>query len=490
MIEVLIIAAPACALLTGAATWLARTARQADLLNSAGAVPTALLTLVLAGIAVADAAHPRHGAWWMLDAAGGVFLAVIAAVGLLSALVAPSQLASSSRGLVRAARGRAMYYAAYHAFWAALIAVPLVDNLGLAWLLVEATTGASALLVAYSGTRGALEAGWKYLVLTTFGLAIAMLGIIILYVAIAAGDGTLSTLDWQSIARAAPRLRGGPAVVAFVVIIAGLATKVGWAPVHNWLPDAHSEAPPPVSALLSAALLPTVVLVTWRLVIALGPALTPGTASALVLAFGLVSLAVAVPFLWRSMAWKRLLAYSSLEHMGVLAVGIGFATPLATAGVVVHVAGHALAKSLGFYAAGPLLRHAPRAGERAVRGLAFANPTTASAVGVSLGALAAMPPSPLFVSELLILLGGIAAHEIAVTVIAATLLALGFLGLAQALVDGLVGEPRVRRWRSGRSGLRLRRLTVICGVLMLALTAAACLLPGSGVVNHLMAGIA
>ncbi len=490
MIEALVIAAPACALLTGAATWFARTARQADRLNSAGAVLTALLTLALAGIAVADAAHPHRGSWWVLDAAGGVFLAVIAVVGLLSALVAPSQLATSGRGLVRAARGRAMYYAAYHAFWAALIAVPLVDNLGLAWLLVEATTGASALLVAYSGTRGALEAGWKYLVLTTFGLAIAMLGIIVLYVAIAPGDGTLGTLDWQSIAQAAPGLQGGPAVVAFVLIVAGLATKVGWAPVHNWLPDAHSEAPPPVSALLSAALLPTVVLVSWRVVIALGPAMTTGTASGLVLAFGLLSLAVAVPFLWRSMAWKRLLAYSSLEHMGILAVGIGFATPLATAGVVVHVAGHALAKSLGFYAAGPLLRHAPRAHGRAVRGLAFANPAAAGAVGVSLGALSAMPPSPLFVSELLILSGGIAADEIAVTVVAATLLALGFLGLAHALVDTLVGEPRTKRWRSLRSGRRLRRLTVVCGTLMLALTVAACLLPGSSIINQLMAGIA
>ena len=490
MIEVLVVAAPACALLTGAVTWLARTAREADLLNSAGATLTALLTLILAAVAVADAAHPHHGSWWVLDAAGGAFLAVIAVVGLLSALLAPSQLATSARGLVRAARGRAMYYAAYHAFWAALIAVPLVDNLGLAWLLVEATTGASALLVAYSGTRGALEAGWKYLVLTTFGLAIAMLGIIVLYVAIAPGDGTLATLDWQSIARAAPSLQGGPAVAAFVLIVAGLATKVGWAPVHNWLPDAHSEAPPPVSALLSAALLPTVVLVTWRVVVALGPALSPGAASALLLAFGLASLAVAVPFLWRAMAWKRLLAYSSLEHMGILAVGIGFATPLASAGVVVHVAGHALAKSLGFYAAGPLLRHAPRAHERAIHGLAFANPSTAGAVGVSLGALAAMPPSPLFVSELLILLGGIAAHEIAVTAIAATLLALGFLGLARALVDGLVGEPRVKRWRSPRSGLRLRRLTVVCGTLMLALSVVACLLPGSSTIDHLMAGIA
>ncbi len=489
MIEVLVIAAPACAVLTGAATWFARTARQADRLNTGGAILTSLLSFALAAIGLADAAHPHRGSWWVLDAAGGVFLAVITIVGLLSALVAPSQLAASSRGLVRAARARSLYYVAFFAFWATLLLIPLVDNLGLAWLLVEATTGASALLVAYNGTRGALEAGWKYLVLTTFGLAVAMLGIIVLYVAIAPSGGTLASLDWQSIAHAAPHLDGSPAVVAFVLIVAGLSTKVGWAPVHNWLPDAHSEAPPAVSALLSAALLPTVVLVTWRVLKTLGPALAPGAASGLVLAFGLVSLAVAVPFLWRSMAWKRLLAYSSLEHMGVLAIGIGFATPLATAGVIVHVAGHALAKSLGFYAAGPMLRHAPRAHERAVRGLAFANPPTAAAAGVSLAALAAMPPSPLFVSELLILLGGITAGETAVTVVAALLLALGFLGLAQALVEALVGEPRVRRWRAVRSARRLERLTAVCGALLLALTIAACTLPGSDTVDQLMAGL-
>src|SRR5439155_25723580 len=114
---------------------------------------------------------------------------------------------------------------------------------------------------------------------------------------------------------------------------------------------------------------------------------------ALFLAFGLLSLAIAVPFLWRALPWKRLLAYSSLEHMGVLALGIGFASPLATAGVVAHVAGHALAKSLGFYAATPLLRHLPGAHQEPIRGISAASPASAAAVGVSLAALAALPPS-------------------------------------------------------------------------------------------------
>lgn len=489
MIDLLVIGAPLSALLTGIVTWFAGSLGRSDRINNVGALVTAALTMAVAAVALADAANPRIGGWWMLDGAGGVFLAVIAVVGLLSSLAAPSFLAASGRGLVSAARGRALYYAAFHLFWATLILVPLVNNLGLAWLLIEATTGASALLVAYSGARAALEAGWKYLVLTTFGLAIAMLGIIVLYVAAAPSGGSLATLDWQSVSAAAPDLSAGPVTAAFVLIIAGLATKVGWAPVHNWLPDAHSEAPPPVSALLSAALLPAVMLVVWRVLVALGPALAPGTVSTLILGFGLVSLAVAVPFLWRSMAWKRLLAYSSLEHMGILAIGIGFASPLATAGVVIHIAGHALAKSLGFYAAIPLLRHAPQSRREAVRGLAFANPPTATAVSVSLGALAAIPPSPLFFSEILILLGGIQAGQIAVTIIAATLLALGFLGLLHPLIEGLVGQPKVKKWPAGRSGPRLIRLTVVCGLLMLGLSGAALVLPGAGLVNDLMLGV-
>ena len=123
-------------------------------------------------------------------------------------------------------------------------------------------------------------------------------------------------------------------------------------------------------------------------------------------AFGIASLAVAVPFLWRALAWKRLLAYSSLEHMGVLALGIAFGTPLALAGVLLHVAGHALAKALGFYAAIPLQEHLGAASRLPVRGLAAVSPRIATVTGLSLGALAGMPPSPLFFSEVLILLGG------------------------------------------------------------------------------------
>ena len=162
---------------------------------------------------------------------------------------------------------------------------------------------------------------------------------------------------------------GHATLVAYLLLLAGLASKIGWAPVHNWLPDAHSEAPAPVSALLSAALLPTVLLVAWRSSQALAPVLGESTTHGVLVAFGLLSLAVAVPFLWRPLPWKRLLAYSSLEHMGVIALGIGFGTPLALAGVAVHIAGHAVAKAAGFYAATPLLSLDPRGSVRASHGV-------------------------------------------------------------------------------------------------------------------------
>src|SRR5439155_14755988 len=310
-------------------------------------------------------------------------------------------------------------YAALFLFWGALLAVPIAANLAVAWLLVEATTAASALLVAFTGRRDALEAGWKYLVLTTLGLSVSLLGIVVLALTLSgAGHGGLGALDWHALETSARALPHEATLVAFVLILAGLATKIGWAPVHNWLPDAHSEAPAPISALLSAALLPTVVLVAWRVKATLDVAVGGGTAGALFLAFGLASLIVAIPFLWRALPWKRLLAYSSLEHMGVIALGIGFGTPLAIAGVVIHVAGHGLAKALGFYAALPLLRSDPETARRAPKGVLGPSPRTAAAMGVSLAALGGLPPSPLFVSELLILLGGIAAGETAVVAVA------------------------------------------------------------------------
>ena len=490
MTNLLLIAVPAVPVAVALLVRLPRTPGGADRVNLIGASVSAAVALTASVLGIVHGAQGLHGSWFVLDRAGACFLAVIAVVGWCSAMVSPTYLASAGKSLFTARRARAWYYTAFHLFWAALLALALVKNLGVAWLLIEATTGASALLVAYSGRRNALEAGWKYLVLTTFGLAVTLLGILILFVGLAPHGGTLATLDWQSIARHAHGLPHQTALFALILILVGLAAKIGWAPVHNWLPDAHSEAPPPVSAMLSAALLPTVMLIDWRVVLTLGLAVPHYLADHLMLAFGLASLAVAVPFLWRPMAWKRLLAYSSLEHMGILALGIGFASPLATVGVIIHLAGHALAKSLGFYTAIPLLRHDPASAHRAPRGLARLSTPVAAGAGISLATLSGLPPSPLFFSELLILLGGIAAHQIAVVSIAAVLMALGFLGLAHALIETLAGESRGHRWHSGRTVRLTGRLTVGLTLGLLALSVGAYLLADSHAGASLMRGIA
>jgi hydrogenase-4 component F len=486
--EVLVIALPAVPTLAAGLVLLAPNGRAADRFNLVVAVLTAVLATTLAVLAVAAAPGvAAEGAWYRLDAAAGVFLALAAAVGLASAVASPTYLRHAGRSWFGERRSHVYYYAAFYLFWAALLVLPMVGNLALAWLLIEATTAASALLVAFSGKRSALEAGWKYLLLTTLGLSVALFGIVVLYVAVG-GDGPAS-LDWSSLSDAADGLPAQTTLFAFVLIIAGLATKIGWAPVHNWLPDAHSEAPAPVSALLSAVLLPTVLLVAWRTQLALAPALGRGTIRELFLGFGLLSLAIAVPFLWRPLPWKRLLAYSSLEHMGILAIGIGIGTPLAIAGVVVHLAGHAVAKSLGFYAAIPLLRQDPGAARRAARGVARFSTPTATAMSVSLVALAALPPSPLFVSELMILLAGVDAGLLAVSAVAAVLLALGFLGLAHALLEGLFGG-RGRRGTgpATRSAGAIGLLAGVAVVVLVALTVAAYALPGSGLVEGLTGG--
>lgn len=465
------------------------TARAADRFNLATSMLTAALALCLAAVALAAApGEAVSGSWYTVDAASGVFLGLVGTIGLASAAVSPAYLRHAGRGWSSARRSHATYYAAFNLFWAALLALPLVGNLALAWLLIEATTAASALLVAFSGKRSALEAGWKYLVLTTLGLAIALLGIVVLFVAASGPASGLGRLDWSALSARAGEMPAAPTLVAFVLLMVGLASKIGWAPVHNWLPDAHSEAPAPVSAMLSAALLPTVLLIAWRAKLALEPALG-GAAQELFVGFGLLSLAFAVPFLWRALPWKRLLAYSSLEHMGILALGIGFGTTLAIAGVVLHVAGHGIAKALGFYAAIPLLRQDPSAAVAAPRGVARTSAPTAAAMTLSLLSLAGLPPSPLFVSELMILLGGMEAGLTVSSALAALLLALGFIGLAQALIEGMLGEKRKRGvLLSPRSARAVALLGTSAAVALAALTVAAYALPDSGIVEALLSG--
>lgn len=472
-----------------------------------GAVATGVLAVLTGALALAAPGNPYTGTWLVLDAAGGLLLVLVGGVGLLSVLVSPAYLGTTTSTLVGERRGVRTYYSVLYAFWAALLAVPVAGTLGGAWLLVEATTAASALLVGFSGRARSLEAGWKYLVLTSLGLGVALLGVVLLAAGVPGGG--IGALAWTAL----PDYAGGrdTALVAYLLLVAGLAAKIGWAPVHNWLPDAHSEAPAPVSALLSAALLPTVLLVAWRSADGLGPVLGEATVRQVLLLFGLASVLVSVPFLARQLAWKRLLAYSSLEHMGVIAIGLAFGTPLALAGVAVHVVAHGLAKSLGFCLVTPLLAHVPDAARVPLSGVVRTRPLLGGAIGLCLGTLSGMPPSPLFVSEVLIVMGGFQAGRPWAAALTALALALVFVCLTRSLLEITLGEPRgggepVPRQGRETAGVAaaapgavpapalpglfgVRVLVPTCLVLLLALAGVAPYLPGTDLVHALVEGI-
>lgn len=460
-------------------------ARLTSAVSVIGAIPTSMAGLALAGSAIGHAGHPVVGRWIVIDAAGALFLGVGSVVGLASVVLSPSYLRTAHSSFVAEGRRDRFYTVTLLVFWALLLAVPLAGNLGAAWLLVEATTAVSALLVGFSGRAHALEAGWKYLILTSLGLGVALLGIAILV----AGNPApgVDGLAWGHL----HRFRSGPATAlsAYLLLLVGLGAKIGWAPVHNWLPDAHSEAPPPVSAMLSAALLPTVFLVAWRAESALAAVIGPRAAQRGLVAFGLVSLAVAVPFLWRPMPFKRLLAYSSLEHLGVMALGVGFGTPLALTGVVLHVSGHAVAKALGFYSATALISHEPRAARHFTTGVGRANPILGGAIGLSLASLSGLPPSPLFVSEVLILAGGFESGRSWAAAGAAVLLALGFLGLAHATIETVAGKRRTRHDSTTPGTGMLSVLSGVSLVVLLGLTTISPWLASSPFVTALERGL-
>ncbi len=470
---------------------LARSDRAAHRLNRVCAVATALVGL---GAATAILTGKSHASSWLItDTAAGIYVTVATVIALMSALLSPAYLGGAEGQFFAAHRSVRSYYLAFYGFWAALVAIPVVANLGVAWLVVEATTAASAVLVGFSGKPRALEAGWKYLMLTTLGMSVAFLGIVIMFVASAAHGGGIGKLDWSALPATLAHMPHAAAVAAYALVVLGLATKIGWAPVQNWLPDAHSEAPAPVSAMLSSALLPAVMLLAWRMRDAAGESIGHSAATAPLAAFGILSVAVAVPFLWQAMAWKRLLAYHSLEHMGIITVGIAIGGPLALAGVVVHVAGHALGKALGFYAAIPLAQIQPDAQRHSARHVAASSPATFAAMALTALTLAGLPPSPLFFSELFIILGGIETGHVVLAGTLAVLIALAFVGLLHALLEAVQGAPdHGNQPTSTTSRDRTAPIvipTLVTAAALAALTVCAWLLPDSAIVRDLVRGI-
>jgi hydrogenase-4 component F len=392
------------------------------------------------GLVLALIPEVAHGtlnylSYLRVDAVSGIFLL---ATGFLYAAVAVYAVGYLKHHDARYAR---RFYLGFNVFAWAMLAAPLMSSLALLWIAVEVTTVVSALLVAIEGTDGAAEASWKYVLIASAGLGLGLLATIFAYYAGAQVLGVHSNLAIQPLLQAGARLPKTPVRLAFLLAVLGYGTKMGLVPVHTWLPDAHSEAPTPVSALLSGALLTTSFYAILRFYQVAATALGAGFPREVLLAFGIVSLLLASLYVFGQRDVKRLLAYSSVEHMGILAIGVSFGAPIALAGALLHVLAHAAAKGNAFMGAGVFTVKYGTKRLSAMRGGLVLLPWSGPLFLLAIFALSAAPPFGIFRSEFQIMAGGLGSGSYAPAAILVVLVTIVFFGLATAATSMLLTSP-------------------------------------------------
>ena len=401
---------------------------------------TAVLTLVgaLAVAVTVNRGEPlvAFDGFLRADALSAWMIGLIGIVGALAASEAPRYLAHTAPG---------RFYPLFHLFVFTMLLAVSTDDVGLMWVAVEGTTLASVFLVNFDRTRASLEASYKYVLICSVGIAVAFLGTVLVYFAdVARFGGAEHMLRWTTLQRLAPGLPPRIVEMAFVFLLVGYGTKAGLAPMHTWLPDAHSEAPPPVSALMSGVLLAVGLYAILRFKPVVDVAAGPAVARRLLIGLGLASMAVAAAFLWNPRNYKRMLAYSSVEHVGLVTLGLGFGGPWGIAGAMLHIGNHALAKSVLFLLSGRIRAAYASVELGAVRGLLARLPISGALFFAAMVALLGLPPFGLFVSEVMIVGAGFAAGHVAAAATALVLLVVAFAGLLRALQRMLHGEAAGR----------------------------------------------
>lgn len=332
------------------------------------------------------------------------------------------------------------FFCLFDLYMAAMLIAANQDNIAIMWIAIEGSTLSAALLIGFERSKAALEAGWKFVILSSVGIALALFGTILIYYSSEHVLGVSSeALRWSQLYQVAERLHPSAIKIAFIFALIGYGTKAGVAPMHTWLPDAHAEAPTPVSAMLSANMLTLAVYAILRFKVITDRTVGPEFAGTLVVGLGLLSLTIAATFFLVQRDFKRLFAYSSIEHIGIALLGFGLGGSGIFAGAW-HLLNHALAKSTAFYGAGSVfLAHEHKFLDR-VTGLLVHMPLSGTAMLVAGLTLAGMPPFGLFASEVLIAVRAYAVRpEIAGMFL--LLLALAFATLLYQVFRMLLGTP-------------------------------------------------
>ncbi|WP_413933623.1 hydrogenase 4 subunit F [Nitrospira sp. BLG_1] len=371
-------------------------------LTSIGALVTA--ETVLTHMVLSDGPVLALGELVYLDALSTFILFIIGVVGLACSFYMRSYMDEQvARGVIAPSQLNQFFFL-FHMFLLAMVIATIANSVGIQWVAIEATTLATTFLIAFWKRRESLEAGWKYLILCSVGISLALFGVVLLYYSsLHVLSDASQGLNVTALLPVADRLNPQVLKLAFIFILVGYGTKVGLVPMHSWLPDAYTEAPAPVVAMLAGVLEVVAAYAILRVRVIVDHAVPFAFAGELLTLLGFASLVTAAFFILIQHNYKRLFAYSSIEHMGIAMIGFGIGGPLGTFGGLFHLMNHALAKSMAFFAAGNIHRRFRTVEIEHVQGLAMAQPWTATALMISGLALSALPPFAAFPSEVQIL---------------------------------------------------------------------------------------
>lgn len=386
-----------------------------------------------------------------IDAFSALLLVITCVISFLISIYSIGYLNEEFRHKIITLRKMKIYYTLLNIFILTMIIVLTTQNMGLMWIAIEATTLASAFLVGFYNNRKSLEAAWKYIIVCSVGIAFALLGIILLYYSSIQSLGqSVFGLNWQFLNENADRLQGSILKIAFIFILAGFGTKVGLAPMHTWLPDAHSQAPSPVSALLSGVLLNTAMYGIVRVMIVVNKNLKSNEYTGrLLIILGVISIGTAAIFVMVQSDYKRMLAYSSIEHMGLITLGFGVLSPLSVFASLYHIFNHAFTKSMLFVASGNIYLKYETKRINKVKGILKIMPVTGVIFLLGIFAIAGMPPFSIFSSELSIIVSLFGKYHFLAAGLIMLFLIFIFAGFVIQLIKMFNGKPANREIKKG-----------------------------------------
>jgi hydrogenase-4 component F len=386
--------------------------------------------------------EPRSGSYLLVDDLNKVFIVLTTFVGFTTSVFSASYIGHEIEiGRLTQTSVR-FYHAMYQALMFAMNLALVANNIGLMWVAIEMATLTTVLMVGIYRTHEALEAAWKYFILGSVGIALALFGTILVYMAArpVIGEG-VEAMVWTVLVQHAAKFDPALLNVAFIFLLLGYGTKVGLAPLHAWLPDAHAEGPTPISAVLSGLLLNVALyaLLRFKMLLALNPAaIAPGP---LMVIMGLISCLFAAFMLYRRRDIKRMFAYSSIEHMGIIVFAFGMGGALANFAGLLHMTMHSLTKSAIFFAVGHIAQVKGTQKIADMGGLTVTNPVLGWGLVLGVVAIAGLPPLGIFMSEFLVLSSTFARQPwLAAILVLGILVALG--GLFSQLNTIVFGEPR------------------------------------------------